>query len=226
MNRELQILIGQGEHQEQDFKYCINDSRKIAKSLVAFANTDGGRLLIGVRDNGSIAGVKSDEEYYMVEAAAKIYSKPQIDFEVRQWNVDGKIVLEVTVEPSEERPHYARDDEGRWWAYIRCDDENIQAKKLQLEVWEKQKKGYAVFFNYSKNEQILLDMLRKNESLTVSRFSRKAKIHFKRAEKLIVDFILMGVIDMNYQREQLILTLNEDVDCDNFEDQIKNTVRT
>jgi predicted HTH transcriptional regulator len=45
-------LIQEGEHQRQDFKYCINDSKKIAKSLVAFANTDGGRLLIGIKDNG------------------------------------------------------------------------------------------------------------------------------------------------------------------------------
>jgi len=44
-------LIAQGEHQQQDFKYCISDSRKIARSLVAFANTDGGRLLVGVKDN-------------------------------------------------------------------------------------------------------------------------------------------------------------------------------
>jgi predicted HTH transcriptional regulator len=45
----LYKLIEEGEHQQQDFKYCINDSKKIAKSLVAFANTDGGRLLIGVK---------------------------------------------------------------------------------------------------------------------------------------------------------------------------------
>ena len=65
-------LIAQGEHQQQDFKFCINDSRKIARSLVAFANTDGGRLLIGVKDNGKIIGVRSDEEYYMLQ--------PDIDF--------------------------------------------------------------------------------------------------------------------------------------------------
>jgi predicted HTH transcriptional regulator len=58
-------LIEEGEHQQQDFKYCINDSKKIAKSLVAFANTDGGRLLIGVKDNGKITGIKSDEEFYV-----------------------------------------------------------------------------------------------------------------------------------------------------------------
>ena len=69
----LHRLIAQGEHQQQDFKYEISDARKIARTLSAFANTDGGRLLIGVKDNGKIAGVRSDEEIYMVEAAASRY---------------------------------------------------------------------------------------------------------------------------------------------------------
>ena len=44
-------LIKEGEHQQQDFKYRVSDACKLAKSVSAFANTDGGRLLIGVRDD-------------------------------------------------------------------------------------------------------------------------------------------------------------------------------
>jgi predicted HTH transcriptional regulator len=134
----LSNLIRQGEHQTQDFKYCISDSRKIARSLVAFANTDGGRLLVGVKDNGRIAGVRSEEEYYMVESAAKMYSKPAIEFTTRQHLVEGKTVLEVIVEPSSEKPHFASDDEGKWWAYFRKDDENRLANKIMIEVWKRQ----------------------------------------------------------------------------------------
>ena len=61
----LQLLIDQGEHQQQDFKFEVSDSKKIARTLSAFANTDGGRLLIGVKDNGNISGIKSEEEYYI-----------------------------------------------------------------------------------------------------------------------------------------------------------------
>ena len=63
----IHALIAEGEHQQQDFKFEISDARKIAKTLSAFANTDGGRLLIGVKDNGKIAGVRSEEEKYMIE---------------------------------------------------------------------------------------------------------------------------------------------------------------
>ena len=47
----VQQMIEEGE-QTQDFKMRIDDAAKIARTLVAFANTDGGRLLIGVKDNG------------------------------------------------------------------------------------------------------------------------------------------------------------------------------
>ena len=101
-------MIAEGEHQRQDFKYCINDSRKIARSMVAFANTDGGRLLLGIRDNGSVAGVRTDEEYYMAEAAAKLYSKPPLNFQTQQWLIEGKTVLEINIHKSTESHHRSR----------------------------------------------------------------------------------------------------------------------
>ena len=53
--RYLLSMIREGEHQQQDFKYRVADACKLAKSVSAFANTDGGRLLIGVRDDGHLA---------------------------------------------------------------------------------------------------------------------------------------------------------------------------
>ena len=51
MIHHIQKLISEGEHQQLYFKFEIADAHKIARSFVAFANTDGGRLLIGVKDN-------------------------------------------------------------------------------------------------------------------------------------------------------------------------------
>ncbi|MGB4134047.1 MAG: ATP-binding protein, partial [Tenuifilaceae bacterium] len=42
MSKHIANLILQGEHQQLDFKHSISDSKKIARSLAAFANTDGG----------------------------------------------------------------------------------------------------------------------------------------------------------------------------------------
>ena len=76
-------LIREGEHQQLDFKFEIADAPKIARTLVAFANTDGGRLLIGVRDDGTIAGVRSEEEYFMAGKAAKHFCRPPVQISVK-----------------------------------------------------------------------------------------------------------------------------------------------
>jgi predicted HTH transcriptional regulator len=72
----LRDMLNEGEHQQQDFKFRVDDARKIARTLVAFANTDGGRLLIGVKDNGKVVGVNAEEDFYVAEAAARVHSKP------------------------------------------------------------------------------------------------------------------------------------------------------
>ena len=91
---DLYALIREGEHSEQDFKYRISDARKIARTLSAFANTTGGRLLVGVRDNGSIAGVKDEDDIYMLESASEVFLKPALKLEVWAHEIEGKNVWE------------------------------------------------------------------------------------------------------------------------------------
>jgi len=212
LNQYLHKLIEEGEHQQQDFKYCINDSKKIAKSLVAFANTDGGRLLIGVKDNGKIVGISTDEEFYMVEAAAKIYSNPPINFSTKQWNSEGKTVLEISIEPSIEKPHYAKDQSGKWLAYIRKNDENILAHKIQLVVWNKQNSPKGICFTYSDDEKFLIQYLQENERITFSKFMRLAQISRHKAQKILSNFIIMDIIRLNTTHEGTYFFLNTDFD--------------
>ena len=209
MSALLYKMIREGEHQGQDFKFCINDSKKIARSLVAFANTNGGRLLIGVKDNGKIAGISSDEEFYMVEAAAKIYSKPAILFSTRQHIAEGKTVLEITIEPSIKKPHYAHDDNGKWLAYYRKNDENKLANKVMIEVWKRKSGKRGILVNYSDNEKCLLDWLEKNGSVSVSKFARLAHISFQKAEQIIIDFIVIDILKIEFEGDKILYLLNE-----------------
>ncbi|MBT3386033.1 MAG: ATP-binding protein [Prolixibacteraceae bacterium] len=210
MSTFLYNLIEEGEHQQQDFKYCINDSKKIAISLVAFANTNGGRLLIGVKDNGKIIGISSDEEFYMVEAAAKIYSNPAISFSTKQWQAEGKTVLEITVNQSIKRPHFAKDDMGKWLAYIRIADENYMAHNIQVEVWKKQRNPKGIYFTYSNDEKYLIDFLQNNSHISLSKFMRLAFISRKKAEDILSNFLIMNVIKMNTSKEGTTFFLNKE----------------
>jgi predicted HTH transcriptional regulator len=212
MSSQLYKLIQQGEHQQQDFKFCINDSKKIAKSLVAFANSDGGRLLVGVKDNGNIAGVRSDEEFYMVEGAATLYSNPKIKFTSRQWSVEGKTVLEINVDPSLEKPHFAKDENGKWLAYIRKDDENILANWILIEVWKKEKSPNGIYVTYSKDEKLLVDYLVTNPSIILSKFIRLAQLNRNKAIDILSSFVLMKIIKMDSFEDKTVFELNQDFD--------------
>ncbi len=205
-------LISQGEHQQQDFKYCISDSRKIAKSLVAFANTNGGRLLIGVKDNGKIIGISSDEEFYMVEAAAKIYSRPKIKFSVQQWEVDGKTVLEIYVEKSEEKPHFAKTEEKNWVAYIRRNDENILANNVLIKSWKLEKDRKGLMFAYDEPRSLLIKYLEENNSVTLSKYSKMAQITRLQAENILSEFLFLKCITANFENIPVTYTLNKNFD--------------
>lgn len=217
MSRYLYKLIEQGEHDQQDFKYCINDSKKIAKSLVAFANTSGGRLLIGVKDNGKIAGIVSDEEFYMIESAAKIYSKPAIDFTTRQWQVEGKTVLEIGIEPGDNKPYFAKDESGKWLAYIRVKDENFLAHRIQIEAWEKEKSPKGIYFTYSDAERLLIEYLEMNSDISFSKFMRLAQLSRKDASDILSNFLVLEILSTVTTSEGTTFKLNPDFDKQELE---------
>lgn len=195
----LHRLIAQGEHQQQDFKYEISDARKIARTLSAFANTDGGRLLIGVKDNGKIAGVHSDEEIYMVEAAASRYCVPPVQCHMSIHRVEGHNVVVAEVSPAEQRPVRAQLDDGRLCAFVRIADENIVATPVQMALWREANDEEGSLLPFTPREQSLLQLLSESaEPLTLNRFARLGHLPRHRAVQLLAQFIRFGLVEQQF----------------------------
>lgn len=214
MERYLKKLIAEGENQKLDFKYCISDSRKISRTLSAFANTDGGVLLIGVRDNGSIAGVRSDEEYYMIETASKLFCRPEIPVSVKQHFHEGKTILEVKVDKGEKIPYEAKLEDGRWKAFFRQNDQNLEANGVLLQLWRKRERKTGIFIRFGKTENLLMEHLKQYGSITLSAFRKVAKIPAFRAEKIIVSFLLCDVLLMDASEKGFRYILNQKINMD------------
>lgn len=191
----IQRLISEGEHVHQDFKFEISDARKIAKSISAFANTEGGRLLVGVKDNGKIAGVRSDEEIYMIEAAARRYCQPPVDLHTYIYKVEGKDVLEVVIDESQQKPVYALDTEERRWAYIRIKDENILASPIHLSIWHHDCTDEKVIVTYTPREQQVLNLLASHPLLTLNQCQRLTRMSRKQITSLLADFIRFDLVE-------------------------------
>jgi len=211
MESFLRKLIAEGENQQLDFKYCITDSRKIARTLSAFSNTDGGRLLIGVRDNGSLAGIRSDEEIYMVDTAAHLFCRPEITYTVKQHTAGTKTILEVEVAKGNKRPYQVKDEEGKWRAYFRHGDQNLIANRVLLQVWRKEEQKSGVKVRFSDAEMKLLDYLRENGSVSLSKFRKISGIPSSRAESILANLIIFRVLILKASEKGFSYLLNPDL---------------
>jgi hypothetical protein len=193
----IQRMIRQGEGQKLEFKFEIADARKIARTLVAFSNTFGGTILVGVKDNGAVAGIRSDEEYYMLDAAATMYCKPPVSFRALLHDIEGKMVLEVIVDPDPDVLRSAPDKEGNYKVFIRKNDENLLPGGIYLRIHKRRRSGKGVTIGYTETERALLQYLSGNEIITINQYRKLARIPFHAAENILISFVLLGVIGMD-----------------------------
>ena len=199
MNRlkayQVKQMILEGESVNLDFKRTITSCEKIAKTMVSFANNKGGRLFIGVADDGTIKGVKSeDEEKYMIEKAATFYAKPMLEPIFEEIYIDEKLVLVVDILMSEQKPHYSLSEDKKWWVYIRVKDKSVLASKIVVDVLRKEYQEEGVLINYSSKEKALLEYLEANEKITLKEYCNLINISRRRASRILVNLVLSGVI--------------------------------
>ena len=205
----IQDLIQEGEHQMLDFKFEISDSRRIARSLAAFANTDGGRLLVGVKDNGAIAGVRSDEEIHMIQAAAEMYCQPKVEYTTEEWEINGKTVLEVIIPKDKHHKHKAPDNQGVYKIFVRVKDENLVADSVLIKVWKADKFARPAKIAFTDTETLLLHYLREHGEITLKEFQELAHISKRKAEAILADFILVGTIILVQTSQNTVIRLVE-----------------
>ncbi len=204
-------LIEQGEHEQQDFKFAIPDSRKIARSLSAFANHSGGRLLVGVKDNGNIAGVRSEEDIYMIEQAAEMHCDPPQQIRVTPFRVDGGLmVVRVEIDPAPQRPVCVREADGTLKAYYRVRDENILATPLMVRAWRaKASSDSASALSLDTPSRLLLALAARDKGADLEEAMVSAHLSRAMTEELIVTLHVMGLVDFTYIDGRFKLTATE-----------------
>lgn len=203
----LKALISQGEHQRQDFKFRIDDQKKIARTLVAFANSDGGRLLIGVKDNGKIVGVNPEEEFHMIQGAAEMYAKPAVKIESRIWQEEIRLVLEIHVEPDANRNYRALDDEGNWKVYVRRNDHTLLANKIILKIWSFEKQGVKRPQTFGEDQLNLLKIIGEHEKLTLSKLYRSSSLPKSTVDHTVALLVHWELVKMDFEEEQVYYSL-------------------
>lgn len=194
----IKALILEGEGERLDFKNRISNCGKIAKTLVAFANSKGGRLLVGVADDGTIKGVKNEEEEkYMLQRAGKQYCRPVIEPQFTEVYVDDKLVLVAEIAESDLKPHYALDDNGRWWVYMRVDDKSVLAGKVVVDVLRQTNRPGGVRFSYTEKEKALMEYMQAHPRAYLLELCEHLQLSRRRTRRVLVNLIVAGVIEVH-----------------------------
>jgi len=175
MNR-IELLIASPEGKQVEFKRDLSSPKPIAKTIVAFANSAGGTLIIGVTDSKEVIGIENpfDEEERICNLLADLVS-PRIVPNIEMVTIDQKVILVVEVYLSGSRPHYISTVGLENGVFVRLGSTNRQADQ-QL-VAEIQRSVEGVSYDALPMPELTIDDIDMNELQTL--FKGKREINEK-----------------------------------------------
>ncbi|MHC2992129.1 transcriptional regulator [Pontibacter sp. HJ8] len=204
---ELERLILQGENDQLDFKQRVTQPDKIARTLVSFANTRGGTVLIGVKDNGVLCGVDPEEEKHTLELAANFYCDPPLALRYEEIELDGCTVLKVMVPESTQKPHFAKVKEDDWRGYVRVRDTSVQTSKMVNKALQAEEPRFERL-PLDRHEQSVLVYLAENRRITLRQYMKLANLSERRAYRILVKLVIHGYLRLHDKEKEEYYTLS------------------
>lgn len=205
--RELFNYIADGEGPRIEFKRHFTSPEKIAKEMIAFANSKGGIIIFGVDDNKTIVGVESEKsELAEIEHTAEFLCEPPITIHVDIIRFDNRHdLIAVSVPQSNDKPHtlveYDRSGkriEGKRQGFVRIGEKSVQASDEVMRVMKSASPDAPPMqIAFGHNEKMLINYLQQYERITVAEFADLVNISRSRAAKILVDLVRSGVVLMH-----------------------------
>lgn len=206
---ELHEIIENGENGKVEFKRKFSTAEKIAKEMIAFANTKGGVILFGIDDDKSVVGVESEKgEIELIDLAAKFYCSPQVEYNTQIIHIYRRDVVAINIPESKNKPHRLIENpslkDGRTGkVYIRIKDKSVLASKETVNVLKKSRTDAAPFIlSLGDKEKFLLDYLAKHEKITLKNFRILLNLSERRASRILVNLVRAELIrQVNMEKE-------------------------
>lgn len=200
-------LIEKGENLTCEFKRKFSTHEKIAREIIALANTRGGVILFGVDDNKEIFGVLSEkaESELISETAAK-YCEPPVEYKIEFIELYGKEIVVLEIPESLNKPHRLQDYENEFninkaIVYIRVNDKSVLASKEMIRIMRAHTDNLNLNkYSIGRNEKNVFEYLEKNEIITVKKLSQLVNISDRRASRTLVKMVRANLL-MIHTRE-------------------------
>lgn len=140
---ELRELISHGETETVEFKEKISKPEELAETVVAFANTNGGIILIGVDDYSKVIGFYEHGCEDTITNILRSHCSPEVKCEITKRQIDEKDVVVVSVEEGVDKPYFVR-DKG---PYIRANATDRIATRYEIdEIFKHKQSGYRSYY--------------------------------------------------------------------------------
>lgn len=132
-------LFGEGKYVE--FKSEIpKKHEKFLKDIIAFANTSGGKTILGIEDvTGEITGIGDQNPFKLKDSVSNMIfdsCTPQIYTDITVRSIEDKTILEVEVFPGKQRPYYLKAFGKEASSYIRVNGTSRPASERKLKELE------------------------------------------------------------------------------------------
>lgn len=200
---ELREIISRGESSTVEFKRKFTTVDKIAREIIAFANTTGGILIIGVDDNKKIVGVESEKEQIAQAEACGLVITPELAFTTEVVEIDGRDVVIIVVPNSQNKPHRLVSDDPnerphQRKAYIRQGESSVAASREMTRILASQNPASPpMTLSIGDRERRLFTYLERHGRASVTDFARLVNISRRRAAQILVKLVRAGVVHIN-----------------------------
>lgn len=211
----LKRWVKQGETWELEFKRKANHPHKIARELVAFANTRGGALLVGVDDSGEVFGSKTaHEDAFAIQQCVDQYCIPKLSLQTEYVFVNARrSVLIIWVKESRRKPHFLREKEigeiGKKMAYVRFEDKSVTASREMIQVMRMSRRRKGVSIVYGDHERQLLQHLEIKPKVTLPEVMRLLELSRRKASTLLIIMVQAGLLQIHPTERGDYFTLEE-----------------
>lgn len=199
--RHLLELIEEGENLQCEFKRHFTAPEKIAREMIAFANTKGGYLIFGVDDNREVVGVDSEKsESEMIKDVAENYCEPPLNYAIDFIELYGKELVVVSIPESENKPHRLQDylnelDINKAVVIVRINDKSVQASKEMVRILRANSSKLALKkYQIGQTEKLVFEYLSKYEKISVKELSNLANISERRASRTLVKMVRANLL--------------------------------
>jgi hypothetical protein len=196
MPSELAAYIALGESVRQVFLPKTESQNEMAQLFVAFANSEGGSIWIGLKKNGKIIGCDPNEELLKLQVAAKSFCVPEIKFTSKIWKEDFRLVLEINVSEARIKPYKAKDSFGKWLPYIRVEKEVLLANKILVGFWALKNNPVIKPTHLQIELMSLLQLIEKEQIVTLSKLYRLSDSPLKEVDRILMLLISWDMVDM------------------------------